>query len=196
MGNQKQVVHFEAKKGFTTAQSNEHQRNWTEKGWDKANANGRIDRSRTHLNFEIVKGGKIQPVDTSKSIPQKFKENISSRGIKDPNEKYKDDPKIRTIVDFIISGSHDTLSKMAFGSQEVDYSIGANNSDIKREPEIELWAKDMYDTLSGKFGEENIISFVVHLDEKTAHIHADIIPVSSEGKISFKTIFSGEDKYE
>ena len=47
METQKQVVHFEAKKGFTTAQSNEHQRRWTERGWAQANENGRIDRSRT-----------------------------------------------------------------------------------------------------------------------------------------------------
>ena len=57
METQKQVVHFQAKKGFTTAQSNEHQRRWTEKGWERANENGRIDRSRTRLNFEIVRGG-------------------------------------------------------------------------------------------------------------------------------------------
>ena len=37
METQKQVVHFQAKKGFTTAQSNEHQRRWTEKGWVLAN---------------------------------------------------------------------------------------------------------------------------------------------------------------
>ena len=74
MATQKQVVHFQAKKGFTTAQSNEHQRRWTEKGWAQANENGRIDRSRTHLNFEIVRGGKIQPVDKSRSIPEIFRE--------------------------------------------------------------------------------------------------------------------------
>ena len=76
METQKQVVHFQAKKGFTTAQSNEHQRRWTEKGWERANENGRIDRSRTRLNFEIVRGGKVQAVDQSKSIPEKFLENI------------------------------------------------------------------------------------------------------------------------
>ena len=41
MDAQKQVLHFEAKSGFTTAQSNEHQRRWTERGWAQANENGR-----------------------------------------------------------------------------------------------------------------------------------------------------------
>ena len=54
MERQKQVVHFQAKKGFTTAQSNEHQRNWTQRGWESANENGRIDRTRVGLNFEVV----------------------------------------------------------------------------------------------------------------------------------------------
>ena len=196
MEAQKQVLHFQAKCGFTTAQSNEHQRRWTENGWERANENGRIDRSRTRLNFEIVKGGKVQAVDQSKSIPEKFVENLAARGIKDPNRKWPDEPRYRTVVDFIISGSHDTLRELAFGTQEVDYSQGADNSGLERRPEIERWAKDMYDALSGKFGEENILSFIVHLDERTPHIHADLVPVTQDGRISFSKVFCGPDKYE
>ena len=196
MEAQKQVLHFQAKCGFTTAQSNEHQRRWTENGWERANENGRIDRSRTRLNFEIAKGGKVQAVDQSKSIPEKFAENLAARGIKDPNRKWPDEPRYRTVVDFIISGSHDTLRDLAFGTQEVDYSQGADNSGLERRPEIERWAKDMYDALSGKFGEENILSFIVHLDERTPHIHADLVPVTQDGRISFSKVFCGPDKYE
>lgn len=196
METQKQVVHFEAKKGFTTAQSNEHQRRWTEKGWASANENGRIDRTRTELNFEVVKGGKVQAVDKSRSIPEKFHENIRSRGIPDPNASCPDSPRIRTVVDFIISGTHERLCQLAFGKQKIDYEKGANNSSIKRHPEIERWAKDMYNVLAGRFGEENILSFVVHLDERSPHIHADIIPVTDDNRISFKDVFCGKDKYE
>ncbi len=196
METQKQVVHFEAKKGFTTAQSNEHQRRWTERGWAQANENGRIDRSRTRLNFEVTKGGKVQKVDKSKSIPEKFLENITSRGIKDPNEKWPDNPKYRTVVDFIISGSHERLCQLAFGNQKINYEKGANNGSVQRRPEIERWAKDMYDVLAGRFGEENILSFVVHLDERSPHIHADIIPVTDGNHISFNKVFVGGDKYE
>lgn len=50
MSEQKQVLHIEPKKGFTVAQSNEHLRNWTEKGWMSANENGRIDQiGRAHV---------------------------------------------------------------------------------------------------------------------------------------------------
>ena len=196
MDSQKQVLHFEAKSGFTTAQSNEHQRRWTEKGWESANANGRIDRSRVALNFEIVRGGKVQAVDHSKSIPEKFQENLASRGIKDPNSGCANEGRYRTVVDFIISGSHDTLTRLAFGNQTVDFTPGADNSAVKRQPEIEEWAKDMYDVLAGRFGEENILSFIVHLDERSPHIHADLVPVNDKGRISFSSVFSGRDKYE
>ena len=183
METQKQVVHFQAKKGFTTAQSNEHQRRWTEKGWERANEDGRIDRTRTRLNFEIVRGGKVRPVDQSKSIPEIFRENLRSRGIADPNASCPENPRIRTVVDFIISGSHERLCQLAFGRQKVDLSPGADNRGVNRRQEIERWAKDMYDVLTGRFGEDNILSFVVHLDERTPHIHADIVPC-------------GADKYE
>ncbi|MBR5073572.1 MAG: plasmid recombination protein [Bacteroidales bacterium] len=196
MDSQKQVLHFEAKSGFTTAQSNEHQRRWTENGWESANANGRIDRSRVALNFEIVKGGKVQAVDQSRSIPEKFRDNLFSRGIKDPNSGCSGEGRYRTVVDFIISGSHDTLTRLAFGSQDVDFTPGADNGSVKRQPEIEEWAKDMYDVLAGRFGEENILSFIVHLDERSPHIHADIVPVNEQGRISFRSVFTGEDKYE
>ena len=196
METQKQVVHFQAKKGFTTAQSNEHQRRWTEKGWGSANENGRIDRTRTGLNFEIVKGGKVQAVDKSRSIPEKLDENLRTRGIADPNASCTGAPRFRTVVDFIISGSHETLCRLAFGKQEVDLSPDADNSRLRRRPEIERWAKDMYDVMAGKFGEDNILSFIVHLDERTPHIHANIIPMTEDKYISFKQVFVGKDKYE
>ena len=163
MERQKQVVHCQAKAGFTTAQSNEHQRRWTEKGWECSNANGRIDRTREHLNFEIVRGGRVQAVDKSKSIPEKMAENLNSRGIKDPNAKYGDEPKIRTVVDFIISGSHDRLTELAFGNQQIDFSQGADNSAIQRCPEVEKWARDRCDVLCGRSGEGNILSITINL---------------------------------
>ena len=55
----KQVFDFRPGKGFTVAQSNEHQRRWTEKGWRSATHSGNYDRTRSALNFEVVRGGKV-----------------------------------------------------------------------------------------------------------------------------------------
>ncbi len=40
MATPKQVMDFRPSKGITTAQSNEHQRRWTEKGWGSAESTG------------------------------------------------------------------------------------------------------------------------------------------------------------
>ncbi len=89
-------------KGFSSAQSNEHSRNWTEKGWQQAIRIGNYDRSREHLNFEIVKGV-LTSIDKEKSIPQRIKEILHARGIKDPNEGLQE-PKYRTVANFIFGG--------------------------------------------------------------------------------------------
>ena len=192
----KQVLHMQPRKGFTTAQSNEHQRRWTEAGWENAIAHGNYDRSRERLNFEITKGCVVSPIDRSRSMPERMAENLRERGIKDPNEGRKE-PKFRTIADFILSGSRDQMRKLAFGDQKVNYDAGFNedNLNLKRMPEIEDWAKDMYRFMSDRYGEENIIGFYVHLDEISPHIHCTIMPIEN-GKFAFKKIFAGSDKYE
>ena len=206
MENAKQVLHFQSRTGITTAQSNEHLRNWTEKGWLSANANGRIDRSRQHLNFEIKKGGIIQPIDKAKGIPQLMADRLKVLGITDPN-KGLEEPRFRTLADFVISGSHDQLHRLAFEDQEVRFDFAdANegiadvehngvNAHLERKAGIEAWAKDMYDVLCNKYGEDNVLSFVVHCDERTPHIHAVVLPII-DGKLSYKQVFCGADKYE
>ena len=192
----KQVLHMQPRKGFTTAQSNEHQRRWTEAGWENAIAHGNYDRSRDRLNFEIRKGGIVCPIDKSRSLPERMAESLRERGIKDPNKGLKE-PKFRTIADFILSGSRDQMRKLAFGDQKVNYEAGFNedNLNLKRMPEIEEWAKDIYRFMSDRYGEENIIGFYVHLDEVSPHVHCTMMPIRDE-KFAFKQIFAGSDKYE
>ena len=189
-------MHMNVMKGFTAAQSNEHQRNWTERGWDFAIGKGKYDRQRERLNFEVAKGGKIQAIDKKQSIPQRMAESLLRRGIKDPNEGLAE-PKYRTVVDFILSGSQSTIRQLAFGKQEVVYEPGNNleNATLKRMPEIEQWAKDMYRFMSERFGEENIIGCYVHLDELSPHMHLTLLPIQ-DGKFAFKKIFAGKDKLE
>ena len=191
-----QVMHMNVMKGFSAAQSNEHQRNWTERGWENAIAKGTYDRRRECLNFEVVKGCRIQPVDKRQSIPERMAENLLQRGIKDPNEGLPE-PKYRTVVDFILGGSKNQMRQLAFGNQEVVYGAGDNpeNATLKRMPEIELWAKDMYRFMSERFGEENIIGCYVHLDETSPHMHLTLLPIQDK-KFAFKKMFAGKDKLE
>lgn len=41
------------------------------------------------------------------------------------------------------------------------------------------------------FGEENILSAVVHLDEKSPHMHVCFVPITKDGRLSSKTIIGG-----
>lgn len=175
--------------------SNEILRRWSDKGYDQAVKEGNYDRSRERLNFEIAKGGKVVPVDKNRPLDKRMAEMLASRGIKDPNVG-RVNPNIRTAVQFIFSGSHDRMTELAFGNQKVDFEAKCGNENVQRMPEIEQWAKDIYDFVARKFGEENIISFVVHLDETTAHAHCDIVPVNEQGRISYKDVFHGHNKAE
>lgn len=191
----KQVMDIRASKGITVGQSNEHQRKWSEKGWNNAVGTGNYDRSREPINFEIKKGGIISSVDKRKSIPQLMAENLAERGIKDPNEG-REIPKYRTVVNFIFGGTRERMLEIAFGNQKVDLTQGADNSHIKRSSDIERWAQDMYRFASDRWGEENIVAFIVHLDETNPHIHMTLLPIDKDKKFAFKKMFAGKDKYE
>ena len=187
----KQVLNVRGRKGCAAALSREYQRNWSDRAWQVAIAKGNYDLGRQHLNFQISKGGKIAPIDKSKSIPQLMAENLAARGIKDKNEGLAE-PRFRTVADFIFSGSQWKMRELAFGDQEVVFKPGDNkeNYAVKRMPEIEQWATDIYNFVAGKYGEENIVAFYVHLDETSPHIHCVLLPIK-DGKFAFKEIFAG-----
>lgn len=195
----RQVLDFHASAGITSNQSNEHQRRWSERSWNVAIKGGNYDRTRERLNFEIAKGGVVQPIDKTKSIPQRIKETLDARGIVDPNEELKrkgKEPNRRTVVNIIFGGSREQMHRLAFGNQEVDLTHGADNSHITRCSDIEEWAKDVYKFACDKWGEDNIAGFYVHLDEKNPHIHCTLLPITARNKFSFKELFAGKDKIE
>ena len=138
----KQVLDIRPGKGMSVGQSDEHQRNWTEKGWEWATKHGNYDRNREHLNFEIVKGGIIQPVDKSRTITRRMADNLRERGITDPNAKLCE-PQYRTVANIIFGGSRERMHEIAFGNQRVDFTHGADNSHIRRNKDIERWAMDV-----------------------------------------------------
>lgn len=178
--------------GITQSESNEQQRNWTKSFLDlKAKDSlANYDPSRVNLNFEITKGGIIQAIDKSKSIAQKFSENLQMRGIKDPNGRKDIKRRQNTIAQFIFGGSRDKMLELAFGNQEINFEKGADNSHLHREKSIEDWAKDIYNFTAKKFGEDNIVSFYVHLDETNPHVHCSVIPFDEEKQcISWKKVF-------
>lgn len=190
------MIDMRASKGFSPSQSNEHLRCLSDcKRAQKASWN--YDPSREHLNFEIGKGGVVTEVNKSKTINQRIKENLDSRGIVNPNKKLIDqglDPKYRTVANFILGGNREVMRNLAFGNQKVDWEYGADNTSLKRMPEIEAWAKDAYAFMCKKYGEQNVAAFVVHLDEANPHVHCTVLPIIEKNRFSFiKTFMGGID---
>lgn len=48
-----------------------------------------------------------------------------------------------------------------------------------------------FNFISDRYGRENILSAVVHMDEAHPHMHLVFVPITSEGKLSSKTLMGG-----
>ena len=94
-------------------------------------------------------------------------------------------------VGIIVSGDHDLLTRLAFGNQDVDFTLQKSNAHIVLKQGISDWAMDTYQWACRRWGAENIIGFDVHLDETTPHIHIQTIPVAktkARGRASVKYV--------
>ena len=52
------------------------------------------------------------------------------------------------------------------------------------------WAQDNLNFLKEKFGAKNIVSFTLHQDEKTPHIHAVLAPITEKNTLSADQLFN------
>ena len=179
---------------MTPALSAEHQRKWDESQWEcKQNDPERnYDPSRAHLNFEVRKGAVIAPVDKSVCIKEKVDKRIAEWKAERLAATGKE-PIVRSTqhlsVSLVIGGNSERMNELAFSNQVLQER--GNNAHIKRMPEIEQFALDNYKALAERIGEKNIISFIVHCDEKNCHIHATITPILEDGRLSAKDMFGG-----
>lgn len=64
----------------------------------------------------------------------------------------------------ILSGSHERMIQ------------------LREHDSLDDWMKDNRKFIADKYGEENIISFAMHADELTPHIHVSIVPIIKENK--------------
>ncbi len=190
------------KKSFSAQVGNEaERRGWDENVYRLKNAdkdkNNHYNFSRKNLNFEIVKGGKFVPLG-SNPIPlhERIQMRLDELGFKPymdakhPDQVSKNSP--NCTVGMIFSGDHDVLYNLAFGNQGIDTANpDADHSHIVLQQGIYKWAKDTYDFVCRKWGEENIISFAVHCDETSIHAHVQTIPVEKvkkRGRIGSKYV--------
>lgn len=79
-------------------------------------------------------------------------------------------------IRIMLTGTHEQMMKIAN-----DGKLGS-------------WIDANLKWLKETFGDENLVSCVLHMDEKTPHLHATVVPIVTEERIRRKR--EGEKKYE
>lgn len=156
-----------------------------------------LDQTRSHLNFEIRKN-KVQPIDSSKTLMDMFRDNIKARNIEEPHPVSEKSGSI-IMAELVFSGDIHFIEKMVFGDQMIMYGEGVDNSQITASDNVKSWAYMCYIFTSLSFGKDNIVAFYVHLDEQVPHIHCFITPTvfdKTEKKLSISFIDRiGDDNF-
>jgi FtsZ-binding cell division protein ZapB len=69
---------------------------------------------------------------------------------------------------------------------------------IEKAGKLDDWCKDNVDWLKKTFGADNLVSAVLHLDEKTPHIHATVVPIvaGERRKAKIEKPAEGKKKYK
>ena len=126
------------------------------------------DRTRTHLNRELV-----QFPEGVRNRTQAIAHRIETAGIR---------RKVGTnqvkAIRVLLTGSNKDMKQMEADGQ------------------LDEWCNDSLQWLRETYGERNLVSAVLHMDEKTPHIHATIVPiVTGERRKAKKEEQNGKKKY-
>ena len=126
------------------------------------------DPTRTHLNRVL-----IEYPDGVHGRDEAIAHRLNTAGIK---RKITHD-QVR-VVRVVLSGTHEDMM------------------DIQENGRLDEWCSDSIQWLQATFGRENVVAAHLHMDEKTPHIHAAIVPiVTGERRTAKKEQEDGKRKY-
>lgn len=126
------------------------------------------DRTRTHLNRELV-----QFPEGVRNRTQAIAHRIETAGI-----RRKVSANQVKAIRILLTGSNKDMKQM------------------EAEGRIEDWCNDSLKWIWETYGEQNLVSAVLHMDEKTPHIHATVIPiVTGERRKAGQEEQNGKKKY-
>ena len=126
------------------------------------------DRTRTHLNRELV-----QFPEGARNRTQAIAHRIETAGI-----RRKVSANQVKAIRILLTGSNKDMKQM------------------EAEGRIEDWCNDSLKWIRETYGEQNLVSAVLHMDEKTPHIHATVIPiVTGERRKAGQEEQNGKKKY-
>ena len=107
------------------------------------------DRTRTHLNRELV-----QFPEGVRNRTQAIAHRVETAGIR----RKVGTNQVRAIR-VLLTGSNRDMKQ------------------IEADGRLDDWCNDSLQWLRETYGEQNLVSAVLHMDEKTPHIHATVIPI-------------------
>ena len=127
-------------------------------------------------------------------------------------EHYKSNPDVK--IERSINNIH-IIKPTTYYRYEIDSRIKAANCRVRRDStrfvdtlitaspeffedkssdEVREFFKTAVDFMSEKLGKDNIFSAVVHLDEKTPHMHLCFVPLTEDNRLSAKDILGNRAK--
>ena len=126
------------------------------------------DRTRTHLNRELV-----QFPEGVRNRTQAIAHRVETAGIR----RKVGTNQVRAIR-VLLTGSNRDMKQ------------------IEADGRLDDWCNDSLQWLRETYGEQNLVSAVLHMDEKTPHIHATVIPiVTGERRKAGQEEQNGKKKY-
>lgn len=60
---------------------------------------------------------------------------------------------------------------------------------MNKHKQIEFFEKS-FDFIKERYGEKNLVSAIIHFDEQTPHMHVNFVPVTHDGRLSARDLFS------
>ena len=124
------------------------------------------DAGQTHLNRELVSF----PEGVSNRT-EAIQHRIDTAGLRRKVGKNQ-----TKAIRIILTGTHEQMMKIANGGR------------------LDSWIDANLKWLRNTFGDENLVSCVLHMDEKTPHLHATVVPIVTGERVRRKR--EGEKKYE
>ena len=158
-----------------------------------------LKQSSISLHFEKHKGstGGLQRHNEREPGQRHSNKNIKAERTKDNIFlKPKDDRTYGERVDDRLEAGYrgtKAIRKDAVKMVEATVQLGGDITKESEETQIEALL-EAYEELKELYGEDNIISAVIHVDETTPHLHCDFVPLTKRGNLSAKDVIGDKKK--
>ena len=146
------------------------------------------------LRIEKRKLGSVTPINNHH---ERLKEKYKSNEDIDPERTYlnyhlvEPEGKYRQKVLDRIEEVGAIRRKDSVVMQDVLITASPDWIDAKSYEEQVEYFDHAFDFIVGRYGRDNILSAVVHMDEAHPHMHLVFVPITPEGKLSSKTLVGG-----